>query len=187
LKSKRKPKILVSDSGSEFINKQFKNYLNDQNIKLYIMRNTEVKSAVVERFIRTIKDKIFKVIYVKKNKKFIDKIPSILKTYNNTIHSRTLYKPVDVNCNNQKKVFLNLYKNHINIQKPNYKPGDRVRILKIKHIFQKGYISNYSQEIFIIKSILQTIPIPRYILKDYQDNTLIGSFYEKELVKVTNG
>ena len=184
LKSGRKPKFLISDSGTEFVNRSFQSLLDMHNIKLYIMRNTEVKAAIAERFIRTIKTKIFKYLTDSKSLKFIDKLPLILKNYNNSLHSRTKFKPIDVNTSNQYDAFLNLYRDRNENKTANFKIGDKVRIMKLKGTFEKGYLRNWTDEIFTVNKILNTLPFKRYLIRDSNNIQLLGSFYEKELLKI---
>jgi len=61
--------------------------------------------------------------------------------------------------------------------------GDKVRVSKLKHAFQKGYTPSFSSEIFEITAVKSTIPVT-YRLKDYQDQTIEGGFYEQELTSV---
>ena len=72
----------------------------------------------------------------------------------------------------------NIETNH---EAPNFKVDDRVRITKYKNIFSKGYTENWSRELFIIDSILQTNP-QAYRNKDINGEKIIGRFYEKELL-----
>lgn len=89
-----------------------------------------------------------------------------------------------------KTLWRNLYfdghSSNSNLKKlPKFKVGDYVRITKHKHTFQKGYESNWSDEIFIITSVILRSPWVVYTLKDLEDESITGTFYEKELQKVT--
>nr|XP_034824808.1 uncharacterized protein LOC117982552 [Maniola hyperantus] len=98
--------------------------------------------------------------------------------------------PCDVSSNNIMTVWRNLYdrkatnKPSSQNSLPKFHVGDNVRISKYKHIFQKGYESNWSDEIFIISSIIDRSPYIVYTLKDLQNEPIVGTFYEKELQKV---
>ena len=81
---------------------------------------------------------------------------------------------------------MNVYnKFQIRNQKPKFKVGEKVRISKFKHVFEKGYTPNWTTEIFTINKIRNTVPFT-YMLKDYRNDTIVGSFYEQELLKVQN-
>ena len=84
-------------------------------------------------------------------------------------------KPVDVMDN----TYIN-FKKEINNKDPKFKVGDHVRISKYKNIFAKGYMPNWSEEIFVIKKIKNTVPWT-YIISDLNGEKVGGTFYEKEL------
>ena len=69
-----------------------------------------------------------------------------------------------------------------NDKDPKLKIGDQVRISKHKNIFAKGYMPNWSEEIFIISKIKNTVPWT-YVINDLNGEEIIGTFYEKELQK----
>ena len=182
----RKPKIITTDAGTEFINSIFKKFLLENNIKHFIARN-ETKAAVVERWNRTIKEIISKYCHHNKTLKFIDVLQSIIDSYNSTVHSRTKIKPKDVTSENEKVVYKTLYKKNIKPIEPSLNVGDSVRLQILKSQFEKGYTPNWTNEIFIVQKVLNTLPYPRYIIRDQSGEVLIGSFYIQELLKVNNG
>ena len=137
--------------------------------------NNEGKSVVAERFIRTLKTKIYKYMTVISKNGYIDKLDDIVKEYNNTYHTSIKMKPVDVKDNTYIDV-----KRETNDKNPKFKVGDHVRISKYKNIFAKGYMPNWSEEIFIIKKIKNTVPWT-YVINDLNGEEIIGTFYEKEL------
>lgn len=181
LKDKRKCKILITDAGREFNNKFFEKFLRENNIKLYIMRNTEIKAAPVERVIRTIKDKLFRYLHFSKSKKYIDILPFIVKNYNNSVHSTTKFRPVNVSESNKWEAFLNSHTKRIKTKKSLFKVGDYVRILNIKSKFRKGHTTNWTRETFKIVDKLKTLPLTRYQVEDKKGEKIIGSFYDFEL------
>ena len=74
------------------------------------------------------------------------------------------------------------YKKEVNYKSPKFKVGDPVRISENKNVFAKGYTPNWSEEIFVIEKVKNTVPWT-YVIKDLNDNEIIGTFYEKELQK----
>ena len=96
--SKRKPNKIWVDKGSEFYNAYFKKWLRDNNIVMYSTHN-EGKSVVAERFIRTLKGKIFKYMTSISKNVYIDKLDDIVDEYNNTYHTAIKMKPIDVKDN----------------------------------------------------------------------------------------
>ena len=129
----------------------------------------EGKSVVAERFIRTLKNKLYKHMTATTKNVYYDVLDDIVNEYNNTKHSTIKMKPKDVGDNN-KRVYLDEY----NEKSARYNAGDRVRISKLKNIFAKGYTLNWSNEIFIINKINDTVPYT-YNLKDLNDEEIIGS------------
>ena len=174
--SKRKPNKIWVDKGPEFYNAYFKKLLRDNDIVMYSTHN-EGKSVVAERFISTIRGKIYKyMISISKNV-YIDKLDDIVDEYNNTYHTTIKIKPVDVKDN----TYINTNK-EINNKDPKFEVGDYVRISKYKNIFAIGYMPNWSEEVFVIKKVKNTIPWI-YAINDLNGEEIIGTFYEKELQK----
>ena len=150
--SNRKANKIWVDKGSEFYNAYFKKWLRDNDIVMYSKHN-EGKSVVAERFIKTLKSKIYKYMTSISKDVYIDKLDNIVDKYNNTYHTTIKMKPIDVKDN----TYINADK-EINNKDPKFKVGDRVRIAKYKNIFAKGYMPNWSEEVFIIKKVKNTVP-----------------------------
>ena len=174
--SERKPNKIWVDKGSEFYNNSFKKWLKDNDIEMYSM-HSEGKSVVAERFIRTLKNKIYKYMTAISKNVYIDKLDDIVNEYNNTYHRTIKMKPVDVKDN----TYIDFEK-ELNNKDPKFKIGDQVRNSKYKNIFAKGYMPNWSEEVFIINKIKNTVPWT-YVTNDLNGEKITGSFYEKELRK----
>ena len=110
--------------------------------------HNEGKSVVAERFIRTLKSKIYKHMTSTSKNVYIDKLYDIVNEYNNAYHTTIKMKLFDVKDN----TYINTDK-ETNDKDNKFKVGDRVRISKYKNIFAKGYTPNWSEEVFIIKNI----------------------------------
>ena len=104
-------------------------------------------------------------------------LDDIVNKYNNTIHRTIKIKPIDVTDNSYVK-----YNEDFNKKGPKFKVGDRVRISKYKNIFAKGYAPNWSEDIFIVNEIENTVRWT-YTINDLNGEKVIGTFYEKELQK----
>ena len=113
---------------------------------------------------------------------FIDKLDDIVNEYNNTYHRIIKMKPVDVKDNTYTDLAELHSEKEVNDKDPIFKVGDHVRISKYKNIFAKGYMPNWSEEVFIISKIKNTAPWT-YIINDFNGEEIIGTFYEKELQK----
>ena len=173
--SNRKPNKIWVDQGSEFYNRDFKKWLSDNNIIMYSTDN-EGKSVVAERFIRTLKNKLYTHMTATGKNVYYNVLDNVVSKYNNTKHSTIKMKPIDVK--NNKGVYIDEH----NEKNSRFKVGDRVRIPKFKNIFAKGYTPNWSKEIFIVDKTNDTVPYT-YDIKDLNDEEIIGSFYDKELQK----
>ena len=174
--SNRKTNKIWVDKGSEFYNAYFRKWLLDNDAVMYSTHN-EGKSVVAERFIRTLKSKIYKYMTSISKNVYIDKLDDIVDEYNKTYHTTIKMKPIDVKDN----TYINTSK-EINNKDPKFKVGDHVRKSKYKNIFAKGYMPNWSEEVFVIKKVKNTIPWT-YVINDLNGEEIIGTFYEKELQK----
>ena len=166
--SNRKPNKIWVDQGSEYYNRVFKKWLSGNDIIMYSTFN-KGKSVVAERFIRTLKNKLYKHMTATGKNVYYDVLDDIVNEYNNTKHNTVKMKPIDVK--NNKRVYIDEH----NEKSAKYNVGDRVRISKFKNIFAKGYTPNWSREIFIVNKINDTVPY-RYNLKDLNEQEIIGSF-----------
>ena len=129
----------------------------------------EGKSVVAERFIRTLKNKLYKHMTGTGKNVYYDVLDDIVNEYNNTKHSTIKMKPKDVGDSTTKSSAIarnkRVYIDEHNDKSARYNVGDRARISKFKNIFAKGYTLNWSREIFIT------------------DEEIIGSCYDRELQK----
>ena len=139
--------------------------------------HNEGKSVVAERFIRTLKSKIYKYMTSISKNVYIDKLDDIVDKYNNTYYTTIKMKPAHVKDN----TYINADK-EINNKDPKFKVGDRVRISKYKNIFAKWYMPNWSEEVFVIKKVKNTVPWA-YVINYLNGEEIMGTFYEKELQK----
>ena len=131
----------------EFYNNKFESFLKENDIEMYSTHN-EGKSVVAERFIKTLKNKIYKhMTYIGKNVYF-NVLDDIVDKYNNSFHSSIKIKPKDVTDTN-----FTEYIEETNMKIPKFKVGDHARISKYKNIFAKSYIPNWSEEVFVINKV----------------------------------
>ena len=180
--SNRKPNKIWVDQRGEFYNNVFEKWLSDNDINMYSTYN-EGKSVVAERFIRTLKNKLYKHMTATGKNVYYDVLDDVVNKYNNTKHSAIKMKPIDVK--NNKRVYIDEHNEKdttksSSSERSKFKVGDRVRISRYKNIFAKGYAPNWSSEIFIVNKINNTVPYT-YNLKDLNDEEIIGNFYDKEL------
>ena len=153
-----------------------KSFLQNNNIEIYLAHN-EGKSVVAERFIRTLKNKIYKYMTSMSKSVYIDKLDDIVNKHNNTYHRVNKRKPVNV------KSSTNIdFDKENNKESPKFKIGDNVRISKYKNIFAKGYILNWTEEVFVIKKVKNTVPWT-YVISDFKGKEIVGTFYKKRIAK----
>ena len=143
-KSGKKTNKIWVDQGGEFYNNVFKKWFSDNDIIMYSTYN-EGKSVVAERFIRTLKNKLYKHMRAAGKNVYYDVLDDVVNKYHNTKHSTIKMKSIDVGDNNKR-----VYVDEHNEKDTRFKVGDRVRISKFKNIFAKGYTPNWSTEIFIV-------------------------------------
>ena len=108
---------------------------------------------------------------------YIDKLYDIVSEYNDTYHRTIKMKPIDVKDN----TYID-FKKESNNKDPKFKVGDHAKISKYKNIFTKGYMPNWSEEVFVVSKIKSTVPWI-YVIIELNGEEMIGTFYEKELQK----
>ncbi len=180
-KSGRIPLKLHIDGGNEFRGK-CKEYLESLNIQMYIT-DSEKKAAIVERFNKTIKEKMWRMFTLNENKKYVNNLDDLVENYNNSFHRSIKNKPKNINKTNENDTFKILYDKSIIIEFK-FQKGDYVRVVIDKDMkFKKGYTSNWSDEIFIIAQRKPGDPV-KYKIKALDGTLMTKSFYEPQLQKV---
>ena len=176
----RIPEYIWFDKEAGIKSNYFKRFLIENNIILYHTEN-QGKSVFAERFIRTLKNKMYKYFTAigkqEWNKSLLDKI---VDDYNNTVHSSINITPKEAS-DDPELVKLN-NNNKSNFKKPKFQIGDRVRIFKWKNKFEKGFTTKWTDEIFIITRVNHTNPTT-YEIIDLDNEKILGRFYENELQK----
>ena len=177
INSKRKPNLLESDRGKEFYNNIFQDCLNKNNIKLY-SRNSSYGAVFAERFNRTIRDLLKKIVFENGDANWIDVLQTITKQYNNTIHSSTKLSPKDASLKkNEGFVYKNLLDKRKQV-KPKFQINDLVRTADLKKIFSKGDTTNWSYKLYKITEIINDT-IPSYKIDSLKER------YNESLLKKT--
>lgn len=185
-KDKQIPKNLQTDLGTEFYNNRLKKLTQAYNINHYSTFSIK-KASIAERFIRTLKTKLYKQFGLNGNYIWINgTLDKVVETYNDTFHRTIGCKPIEVNDETkigivERYARLNATSNLVK-RKKHIKLNDFVRISKYKGTFEKGYTPNWSTEIFKIIKIQNTNPIT-YLLEDMKKQSILGAFYAQELQK----
>ena len=159
---------------NEFYNRSMISWLQNDDVEMHSTHN-EGKSVVAKRFIRTLKNKIYKHMTSIWKNVYIDNLADIVNKYNYTYHSTIKMKPVDV----KSSTYIDFNKQN-NKEDAKFEVGDLVRITKYKNIYAKGYILNWTKEMFVIKRVKNTVPWT-YVISDLNGEEIVGTFYEKKL------
>jgi Integrase core domain len=190
--SKTQPLYFWCDKGKEFYNKHIEDLCKKYSIKLY-STESEIKCSVIERWNRTLKEKMEKqltlnnLVYHKNDLTNI--LQKIVYDYNDSVHSTIKMKPFDAIKPENLQILQKNWKDHLNSSEQsfsnNLEVNDYVRIYKYKTHFEKGYKPNWTTEIFKIKRVNFTFPIVTYTVQDLQGEEINGGFYKEELLKTT--
>ena len=175
--SKRKPNLIESDRGKEFYSNIFQDFLNKNNIKHY-SRNSSYGAVFAERFNRTIRDLLKKIVFEHGDANWIDVLPTVTKQYNNRIHSSTKLTPIQASL---KKNEGYVYKNLLDKRKklnPNFQINDLVRTADLRKTFSKGDTTNWSYKLYKITEIINDT-IPSYKIDNLKER------YNESLLKKT--
>ena len=176
--SKRKPNLVESDRGKEFYNNIFQDFLNKNDIKLY-SRNSSYGAVFAERFNRTIRDLLKKIVFENGDAKWIDILPTITKQYNNKVHSSTKLTPIQASLKkNEGCVYKNLLDKRKKV-KPKFQINDLVRTADLKKTFSKGDTTNWSYKLYKITEIINDT-IPSYKIDNLPER------YNESLLKKTD-
>ena len=172
------PEQIWADQGREFAG-DFAQFCNKNGIHIYSTRS-ETKSAVTEKYIRTLKSIIFRYLHEHDTNRHIDHLDKFVSIINNKINRMTKLAPIAVS---QKDVpYLVALCNSVPSQQPKFKVGDRVRIRRKIETFHRGYRIQFTEELFTTSHIPTENP-PTYVVKDVNNEIIQGKFYEPELVK----
>ncbi|XP_065223788.1 uncharacterized protein LOC135847968 [Planococcus citri] len=185
---KSRPRNLQTDKGSEFIAEDVQTFFKKNNINHFTTQNPDVKAAVVERFNRTLKTRMWRYLHYTNAYRYIDVLNDLVDAYNSSYHRTIHMAPSNVNPGNILTVYHNTYgnlslTNRALYKKPKFKVGDYVRLVKGKGTFEKGYETNFTEEVFKVKKVIGH-PLPTYEIEDLSSEHVDGKFYEVELQKV---
>ena len=176
------PINIVTDGGKEFFNSSVHKIFQNYGINHYkTPTRTKWKASMAERAIQTVKNRLQKYFQLKKKHVWIDVIQQIAINYNTTPHSTHKLSPQDVNDENRDDVFKRLYPDKSLTTVCKLKFGDKVRTLKEKTDFEKGYTQKWSDEIYTIKNVRQSGGVCWYILEDHTRVELSGIWYYYQL------
>ena len=176
------PINIVTDRGLEFHNKEVRKIFDSYGINHYSTpTKTNWKASVAERVIRTIKSRLYKYFKTKKTTNWVDVLPQFTKNYNSTPHSSHGFSPDDVTSENRDQVYKKLYPQNTLSIVCKLKKGDKVRKIKEKTLFEKGYTENWSEEIYKISAVRQSNTVCWYKLENLAGEEQDGIWYYFQL------
>lgn len=190
--AKAVPKVVYSDRGLEFMDKRVQELFRQLHIQ-HILARQFVKAAVVERFQRTLQNKIFRVMTTRKTRRYVDVLPALVEGYNNSYHTSIRMAPSAVSEHNSAHVFRTLYGASTKSDflargrssQKSLQVGDKVRVPRRHGAFTKGYALKWSDELY---TIAQVIPGERlmYRIVDGEGSELPTRFYAEQVQIVRN-
>ena len=187
-----KPDLVNSDKGSEFRDGGVQRFLRGGGgggIGCYFSVYPDIKASIVERFQRTLKQRLYRYMTHHNTFRYIDDLQNIVQDYNHSYHRSIGMTPARVNESNEDLVWSRLYRKSIG-RYPNFskkydvrkfKVGDSVRLSRLKGKFEKGYTPSWTDEIFVVSQHIPRKPFSVYKIKDLLGEELEGTFYAAEL------
>jgi len=177
------PTKVFTDKGTEFLNKDVKSFLKELSVQQWYSQNPG-KAVQVERFNRTLKERLWVHMTDKNYYRYIDVLNDVLKGYNDTVHSSTGFAPSAITNDDVITILDNMMPEKTKRRTARFEAGDKVRVATNKLTFEKGYESKYSEKLFEIVKIRISHGKILYQIKDLAGRVEPGWFYEEELSKV---
>ena len=188
LQKGRRPRRIRSDKGGEFLARPVQNLMQSMGIKHFSSHN-ELKANIAERAIKTIKMKIQHYMTYKQTFKYIDHLQDFVDSYNSSKHGSIGMSPQDVSKETAVEVWKNLYwptsAKYTPKQYFTYEVGDYVRLSYLRRTFQREYDQKWTGEIFKISRRYMRGGLAIYVIEDFNGNGIHGTFYQRELQRVT--
>src|SRR3989441_7189061 len=153
--NERRPTYVQSDKGSEFLNSSFQAFLSTNGIRFYTSENDDIKCALVERFNRTLKTRMWRYFTYSSSLRYIDVLPSLVKSYNDSKHSSIKMAPSQVTVHNEPELRSRTVKMKV---KPSLAIDDWVRISETRRVVTKGYLPSWTREVFKVVRVHSTDP-----------------------------
>lgn len=186
---------LCVDRGKEFYNRPLQTYLQSKDIKMYSVYSQEIKSSLAERFIRTLKGRIYRYMTAHNKLEYISILQKVLESYNRTPHARLGKTPAEVHAMKDPRGIIRQFKKMHNYKNREKRQGKASRVLNIGDYvrlvgadkaskFNRGFHIQNTEEIFKIASVDYRQSPLGYTLQDLSKQPIQGLFYKEELIKV---
>ena len=181
----RIPKRIQTDQGREFENRHVRALFQEHGIELFSVKSA-YKAALVERFNRTLKHRLWRYFTSAHHQTWTEVLQDAVYAYNHSVHRSIGRKPADVTSADVGEI---RDKMHQRPEPPrgadDIHVGEQVRISKVKSVFEKGYLPNWTEEIFTVSRVMRKKKPIMYKLKDYHGDEIEGSFYRHEIQPIT--
>jgi len=178
---------LQTDKGTEFRNDNVRSLLRTENVRWFSSEDDVIKASLVERFNKTLRLKIHAHLTKTRQGRYIDALDSMVAAYNGAYHSTLEMTPDEVDEENAADLFVRLYEPRHRLSTPRksrFAPGDYVRTTKFKGAFTRGYTEQWTREIYVVKRVRASETPVVYELEDLAGESILGSYYARELQKV---
>ena len=184
LRQGRRPNRLQTHRGKEFYNRTFQQWVQKHGIH-HFSTYGDAKAALVERFNRTLKERLYRYFTAANTFQFLDELPRLMEGYNATRHRAIGMAPQDVTWSNEEAVWNHLYGKWLKQKptRPKLHVGDRVRLNKVHRPFEKGYLPGWTEEVFVVHRVIPG-PIPTYKIHEWDGSPVDGTFNNADLQKV---
>ena len=179
----RTPQKVQTDRGSEFYNRKVQAFFKTHGI-VHFSTHGDTHGAVVERFNKTFKTKMFRYFTAHNTLNYLSVLPLLVKSYNQSYNRSIKEKPVNVTADNEHAIWYRLYDKNVTVRPPKCKVGDKVRLNKKFRTFKKSYLPQWTEEVFLVKKIYTTHPVVTYKLTEWDGEDIKGTFYEQDVQKV---
>lgn len=180
----RIPKRMQTDQGKEFENHFVQDLFKSNHVEWFAVKSA-TKAALVERFNRTLKARMWKHFTAENSMVWTEALQDVTHAYNYSIHRSISRRPAEVSAEDVDEMREEMY-NRKNPPKDrdDIRVGQAVRISKVKSIFAKSYLPSWTEEIFTVDAIQRKNKPITYRLKDYNGEVLQGGFYRQEIQPV---
>ena len=184
LEEGRRLQTLQTDKGKEFYNATMKRWLEDEGIHHFSTLG-DTKAAIAERFNRTLKTRLYRYFTAANTLQYLDVFQSLVDQYNADVHRSIDMASRDVDATNEVQVWQRLYGKVTKTRKrERLKVGDMVRLTERIRPFKKGYLPQWTEEVFKIRRVIQG-PVLMYKVEEFDGTPVQGTFYVEDLQKVT--
>ena len=183
--AERKPTIVRSDHGKEFLNHLFQKHCKSIGVT-HIASHSAHKAAFAESFIGKLKNILYRYLHANQTFTFIDVLPKLIKSYNGRKHSGLHgFAPKEVNKDTQNIIFFRRDHEPLKKKRPHkFKKGDQVRLSYKVREFRRGWQQKWTEEIFIVSHRYYRGSVPVYKVQDITGEQIEGAFYAQELQRV---